>query len=106
MIFEVWFTLVAMATVAVVLSLASRNPAVYFVTGLLWFMVAWNCAEIEFIITYINSDYNKGFQYPYLVTFFSLVGLAFMILAVFGLFEHFRRESVDLVEGGGVDYER
>ena len=99
MIFEVWFTLAMMATFSVVMAYVSRNPIAFLVSGLLWLILAWNCADIEFIITYTNSDYLKDFRYPYLVTLFSLIGLSNLILFVFGVFEMLKAGGEEATEG-------
>jgi len=100
MIVELWIILAALALASSMVSIVVwRVPAFFFVAGLLWMVVAWNSGLIEMSVVYTNSDYLREFRFPFLVIFFSLLGLSHLVYFIFQLFGVLEREGREVVEG-------
>lgn len=93
MIIEMWIVFVALAMIASVIAFAVwENPVLFFIAGLLWMVAAWNAGNIEMEIVYNLSDYAREFRYPFIVIFFSLLGLVQIVLSIFQMFDFFQKE--------------
>lgn len=99
MIIEMWIVFVGLALVSSVVAFAVwDNPILFLVAGLLWLVAGWNAGNIEMEVVYDLTDYSREFRYPFIVLFFSLIGLAQIILSIFNFFNYFQ-EGFEEVAG-------
>lgn len=91
-----WLGLIILATLTTLIAFYRKVPIFFFIAGLLFFMVAFGASEIEFIVTYDNSDYDKAFRYPELILFFGAVAVTNFIGFTYNVWDTFEDELKNL----------
>ena len=83
MIFPLWLALICLGVLVGLVALNDRSkPIPSLVAAVIWTVVSFGSANIEFLVTYAASDYLKDFSYSYLVILFGLFGLGFLVNSV------------------------
>lgn len=72
--------LLGLAVVGSFISLHTAKTPASLVTGILWMLLSFSSGNIEVLVSYGSSSYLRGFQYPFLVIFFGLLGAVWMLL--------------------------
>lgn len=100
MLFDVWLGVVILAIITSIASFVLwRSPALFFLTGVLWLIVAFNCSNIEFIITYSSTGYNylKSFKYPSLALFFSLIAVICFLIFLAEMYDILKETASEAI---------
>ena len=93
MLFEVWLMVVALAVIVLVIGFYDwRNPVLFLLGAVLWLVVAYMSADIEFMITYSGSDYLKSFRYIPLILFFGALAVINFLLFLYHVLELSEKE--------------